>query len=215
MKVLVLNGSPHKKGVIARALQEVMDALHEENIDTEYLDIALEPVTGCKACEMCHKSGTGKCIFGSDQVNVAIRMMEECDGLIVGSPVHFGGAAGDITSFLDRMFYAPYQFTKCDHPFAYKPGAAIVSCRRAGSTSALEQLNKYFMLNNMPLVPSSYWNMIHGNTAKEAEQDLEGLMVMRTLGKNMAWLLKSIEAGKKAGLTQPECDACARTNFIR
>ena len=143
-----------------------------------------------------------------DAVNVVIKKMEECDGLIVGSPVHYAGASGGITSFLDRMFYST-------GGFPYKPGAAVVSCRRAGSTAALEQLNKYFMMNNMPLVPSAYWNMVHGNSPEEVEQDLEGLMVMRTLGRNMAWLLKSIDAGKAHGILAPAAEPKTRTNFIR
>ena len=123
-------------------------------------------------------------------------------------PVHYAGASGGITSFLDRMFYST-------GGFPYKPGAAVVSCRRAGSTAALEQLNKYFMMNNMPLVPSAYWNMVHGNSPEEVEQDLEGLMVMRTLGRNMAWLLKSIDAGKAHGILAPAAEPKTRTNFIR
>ncbi|MCI5503148.1 MAG: flavodoxin family protein [Anaerobutyricum sp.] len=208
MKVLLLNGSPHTEGCTNRALQEIIKELHKEGIETELMQVGIHTIRGCKGCGMCRKNKLGKCIFGDDPVNVAIAKMEECDGLIVGSPVHYAGAAGDITSFLDRMFYA-------SKGFPYKPGAAIVSCRRAGSTAALEQLNKYFMMNNMPLVPSAYWNMVHGNTPEEVEQDKEGLMVMRTVGRNMAWMLKSIEAGKAAGLTLPPDEGKIRTNFIR
>lgn len=208
MKVLLLNGSPHTEGCTARALQEIRHVLHMEDIETELMQVGIHTVRGCKGCGMCRKNKLGKCIFGDDPVNVAIAKMEECDGLIIGSPVHYAGAAGDITSFLDRMFYA-------SNGFPHKPGAAIVSCRRAGSTAALEQLNKYFMMNNMPLVPSAYWNMVHGNTPEEVEQDKEGLMVMRTLGRNMAWMLKSIEAGKVAGINPPTPEKKVRTNFIR
>ncbi|MCD8018281.1 MAG: flavodoxin family protein [Clostridiales bacterium] len=208
MKVLLLNGSPHPKGCTWRALLEAEKTLHEEGVETEWLHIGYEPVRGCMGCGMCRKNQLGKCIFGEDPVNIAIGKMEECGALIVGSPVHYAAACGGITSFLDRMFYS-------SGGFAYKPGAAVVSCRRAGSTSALEQLNKYFMISNMPLVPSAYWNMVHGNTPAEVEQDKEGLMVMRTLGRNMAWLLKSIEAGKNAGLTLPPDEGHIRTNFIR
>ena len=187
MKVLLLNGSPHPNGCTFRALSEVEKTLQQEGIETEIFFIGHDPIRGCMGCGMCRKNKLGKCIFGEDAVNVVIKKMEECDGLIVGSPVHYAGASGGITSFLDRMFYST-------GGFPYKPGAAVVSCRRAGSTAALEQLNKYFMMNNMPLVPSAYWNMVHGNSPEEVEQDLEGLMVMRTLGRNMAWLLKSIDA---------------------
>lgn len=208
MKVLVLNGSPHPQGCTARALKEIMDTLQACGIETELMQIGIENVRGCKGCGMCRKNKLGKCIFGEDSVNVAIAKMETCDGLIVGSPVHYAGAQGDITAFLDRMFYAT-------GGFPYKPGAAIVSCRRAGSTAALEQLNKYFMMSNMPLIPSAYWNMVHGNTPQEVEEDKEGLMVMRTVGRNMAWILKSIEAGKASGLALPESEGKVRTNFIR
>lgn len=208
MKVLLLNGSPHRSGCTFRALKEIIIELQKEGIETELMHVGMHTVRGCKGCGNCRKNKLGKCIFGDDPVNVAIAKMEECDGLIVGSPVHYAAAAGDITSFLDRMFYA-------SGGFPYKPGAAIVSCRRAGSTAALEQLNKYFTISNMPLVPSAYWNMVHGNTPEEVEQDEEGLMVMRTVGRNMAWLLKSIEAGRKAGLTLPPDEGKIRTNFIR
>ena len=208
MKVLLLNGSPHPNGCTFRALSEVEKTLQQEGIETEIFFIGHDPIRGCMGCGMCRKNKLGKCIFGEDAVNVVIKKMEECDGLIVGSPVHYAGASGGITSFLDRMFYST-------GGFAYKPGAAIVSCRRAGSTAALEQLNKYFMMNNMPLVPSAYWNMVHGNTPEEVEQDLEGLMVMRTLGRNMAWMLKSIDAGKAHGILTPAAEPKTRTNFIR
>lgn len=208
MKVLLLNGSPHPNGCTFRALSEVEKTLQQEGIETEIFHIGTEAIRGCMGCGMCRKNKLGRCIFGEDAVNVVIKKMEECDGLIVGSPVHYAGASGGITSFLDRMFYST-------DGFAYKPGAAIVSCRRAGSTAALEQLNKYFMMNNMPLVPSAYWNMVHGNTPEEVEQDLEGLMVMRTLGRNMAWMLKSIDAGKAHGILTPAAEPKTRTNFIR
>lgn len=208
MKVLLLNGSPHRDGATFRALKEIIIELQKEGIETELLQVGMHVVRGCKGCGTCRKNKLGKCIFGDDPVNVAISKMESCDALIVGSPVHYAAAAGDITSFLDRMFYA-------SGGFPYKPGAAIVSCRRAGSTAALEQLNKYFMISNMPLVPSAYWNMVHGNNAEEVEQDEEGLMVMRTLARNMAWMLKSIEAGKASGLTPPESEGKIRTNFVR
>ncbi|MCI6857998.1 MAG: flavodoxin family protein [Eubacterium sp.] len=208
MKVLLINGSPHPKGCTYRALSEVEKTLRIEGIETEWLQAGPHPVRGCMGCGMCRKNKLGKCIFGEDNVNVAIARMEECDGLIVGSPVHYAAASGAVTSFLDRMFYS-------SNGFPYKPGAAVVSCRRAGSTAALEQLNKYFMMSNMPLVPSAYWNMVHGNSPEEVEQDLEGMMVMRTLGRNMAWMLKSIEAGQKNGLLPPKPEKKTRTNFIR
>ncbi len=208
MKVLLLNGSPHPRGCTFRALFEVEKALHMNDIETEWIHIGPNPIRGCMGCGMCRKNKLGKCIFGDDPVNIAIAKMEHCDGLIVGSPVHYAAASGEITSFLDRMFYS-------SAGFPYKPAAAVVSCRRAGSTAALEQLNKYFLMSNMPVVPSAYWNMVHGNIPEEVEQDLEGMMVMRTLGRNMAWLLKSIDAGKTSGLLTPLPEKKTRTNFIR
>jgi multimeric flavodoxin WrbA len=148
------------------------------------------------------------CIF-DDAVNVAIGKADEADGFVFGSPVHYAGASGFITSFLDRCFFAGSDV------FAYKPGAAVVSCRRGGATAAFDQLNKYFTISNMPVVSSQYWNMVHGNTPEEVLQDLEGLQIMRTLGQNMAWLLKSIAAGRKAGIVRPEPEEHIWTNFIR
>ncbi|MDO4554306.1 MAG: flavodoxin family protein [Lachnospiraceae bacterium] len=208
MKVLLVNGSPHADGCTHRALCEVEKTLIEAGIETEIFHIGADPVKGCRGCGVCRKNKLGRCIFGDDSVNVALKKMEEADGLIVGSPVHYGAACGNITSFLDRLFYA-------SGGFPYKPGAAIVSCRRAGTTASLDQLNKYFTISNMPIVPSAYWNMVHGNSPAEVEQDLEGMMVMRTLGRNMAWLLQSIEAGRLNGIIPPKPEGKIRTNFIR
>lgn len=208
MKVLLINGSPHVNGCTNRALEEVAKEINAAGIETEIFHIGADPVKGCRGCGMCRKNKLNRCIFGDDSVNIVLKKMEETDALIVGSPVHYAAASGGITSFLDRLFYA-------SGGFPYKPGAAIVSCRRGGSTAALEQLNKYFTISNMPLISSAYWNMVHGNTPEEVEQDLEGMMVMRTLGRNMAWMLKSLEAGKAVGIVPPEKEAKVRTNFIR
>ena len=208
MKVLLLNGSPHPKGSTWRALLEVETELHKQGIDTEWLHVGVNPVRGCMGCHMCKENDLGCCVFGDDPVNVAISKMKECDGLVIGSSVHYASATGVATSFLDRMFYS-------SGGFAGKPGAAVVCCRRAGSTAALEQLNKYFMISNMPMVPSCYWNMVHGNNPDEIEQDLEGMHVMRLLARNMAWMLKCIEAGKEKGIDHPDYSEKVRTNFIR
>ena len=208
MKVLLINGSPHVNGSTHRALIEIEQTLHAEGIDTELLHIGAVPIRGCMGCGMCRKNKLGRCIFGEDAVNVAIAKMEECDGLIVGSSVHYAGATGGITSFLDRMFYS-------SNGFAHKPAATVAVCRRAGSVTALDQINKYFTISNMPIVPSAYWNMVYGNNPAELEEDLEGMMVMRTLARNMAWMLKCIDAGKKAGITTPEAEKKVRTNFVR
>lgn len=207
MKVLLINGSPKAKGCTYTALTEIAKELEKENIETEIFHVGNKPIRGCIACGGCSKTD-GKCVFNDDTVNLALEKAKEADGFIFGSPVHYAAASGAITSFLDRFFYA-------GNGFQYKPGAAIVSCRRGGATSAFEQLNKYFTISNMPIVSSQYWNMVHGNTPEEVKQDLEGMQTMRTLGKNMAWLLKSIQAGKEAGVQLPEKEPRAVTNFIR
>jgi multimeric flavodoxin WrbA len=207
MKVLLINGSPKAKGCTYTALTEIAKELEKENIEAEIFHVGSKPIRGCMACGGCSKTD-GLCVFNDDTVNEALEKAKEADGFIFGSPVHYASASGAITSFLDRFFYA-------GNGFQYKPGAAIVSCRRGGSTAAFEQLNKYFTISNMPIVSSQYWNMVHGNTPEEVKQDLEGMQTMRTLGKNMAWLLKSIKAGKEAGISLPEKEARAVTNFIR
>ncbi|MGP8153879.1 MAG: flavodoxin family protein [Smithella sp.] len=207
MKVLLINGSPNKKGCTFTALCEVEKELNKNDIETEIFYIGKKPIRGCTACGKCEE--TGKCVFDDDAVNAALAKAVKSDGFVFGSPVHFAGPSGFIKSFLDRCFYSNRDV------FAYKPGAAIVSCRRGGAASAFEQLNKYFSINNMPIVSSQYWNMIHGNTPDEVRQDAEGLQTMRTLGRNMAWLLKSIESGKKSGVGLPENEEMVRTNFIR
>lgn len=207
MKVLLINGSPNAKGCTYTALSEIANELEKENIQTEIFHIGNKPIRGCTACGSCSKT-KNHCIFDDDTVNIALKKAEEADGFIFGSPVYYASASGQITSFLDRFFHAG----AC---FAYKPGAAVVSCRRGGATAAFEQLNKYFTISNMPVVSSQYWNMVHGNTPEEVKQDLEGMQIMRTLGKNMAWLLKSIQAGKQAGISLPEKEPRIATNFIR
>lgn len=206
MKVLLLNGSPHEEGCTYRALSEAAKTLEEEGVETEIVHIGKQAVHGCIACGKC--AATGRCVFKGDPVNAVLEKMEHADGLIVGSPVYYASANGSLYSFLDRLFYAG----SC---FAYKPAAAVASARRAGTTATLDTLNKYFTISQMPVVSSQYWNMVHGNSPEEVEQDLEGLQIMRTLGRNMAWLLKCIEAGKSAGVEVPKQEEKARTNFIR
>ena len=208
MKVLLINGSPKAKGCTYTALCEIAKELEKENIEAEIFHVGSIPIRGCTACGGCSKNNLSKCVFNDDTVNIALEKAAEADGFIFGSPVHYAGASGMITSFLDRFFYA-------GNSFQYKPGAAIVSCRRGGATATFEQLNKYFTISNMPVVSSQYWNMVHGNTPEEVKQDLEGMQTMRLLGKNMAWLLKSIQAGKDAGISLPEREPRAVTNFIR
>ena len=207
MKVLLVNGSPNKKGCTYTALCEVEKELNKQDIETEIFYIGKKPIRGCTACGKCVEKG--KCVFNDDVVNVALDKAEQSDGFVFGSPVHYAGPSGFIKSFLDRCFFSGSDV------FTYKPGTAIVSCRRGGATAAFEQLNKYLSINNMPIVSSQYWNMVHGNTPEEVLQDAEGMQIMRTLGRNMAWLLKSIAAGKKEGITLPENEERVWTNFIR
>lgn len=207
MKVILVNGSPKVNGCTYTALKEVVDTLEKNGIETEIFHIGKDPIRGCMGCGACSKLG-GKCMY-NDSVNIFIEKAKAADGFIFGSPVHYAAASGMLTSFLDRAFYAGKPYLE------YKPGAAIVSCRRGGATAAFEQLNKYFTISNMPVVSSQYWNMVHGNKPEEVKQDLEGMQIMRTLGNNMAWLLKAIEAGKQAGINIPEKEAKVVTSFIR
>ena len=208
MKVLLINGSPHAEGCTYTALKEVAAEIEKADIQTEIMHVGVMPVNGCIGCGFCTKHKRNMCVFMKDPVNDALEKSKEADGFIFGSPVHYASASGMMTSFLDRFFQAGIYL-------AYKPGAAVVSCRRAGSTAALDQLNKYFTIKNMPVVSSRYWNMVHGNTPDEVRQDLEVIQIMRTLGRNMAWLLKSIQAGKEMGISVPESEPRQTTNFIR
>lgn len=207
MKVLLVNGSPNLKGCTYTALQEIAEVLHGEGIETEIFQLGKEPIRGCVGCNGCRKLG-GECVY-KDLVNTFLDKAKESDGFVFGSPVYYAAASGQITSFLDRVFYAG------SSALEYKPGASIVSCRRAGSTATLDQLNKYFTINSMPIVSSHYWNMVHGNTPEEVKEDLEGMQIMRAIGHNMAWLLKVIELGKASGVTRPLPEQRIMTNFIR
>lgn len=207
MKVLLINGSPNEAGCTFTALKEIADTLAELQIDSEILQLGKQPIRDCIGCGACG-SRKGTCVFEDDLVNELIGKAAEADGFVFGSPVYYAHASGRILSALDRAFYAG------GSAFAHKPGAAVVSARRAGTTSALDDLNKYFMINQMPVVSSTYWNMVHGNQPEEVAQDFEGLQTMRNIASNMAWLLKCIEAGKEKGITAPVNPKIA-TNFIR
>lgn len=206
MKVLLVNGGPHRQGCTFTALSEVAGALEKQGIDTETLWLGVEPVAGCIGCGRCF--ATGRCFIG-DAVNEVIARSAEFDGFVFGTPVHFASATGSLTGFMDRLFYGRTTL------FAYKPAAAVASCRRAGSTAALDQLNKYFAISRMPVVSSQYWNMVHGTTPEEVRRDAEGMQIMRTLGVSMAWLPRCIEAGRAVGIGLPEAEEPVRTNFIR
>jgi len=206
MKVLLINGSPHKDGCTFTALNEVAKTLEKNGIETEILYLGVKPIAGCIACGKCFEQK--KC-FIDDKVNEILARSDEFDGLVIGSPVYYAGPSGQIRAFLDRLFYAG------GRRFAGKPGAAVVSCRRGGATAAFDQLNKYFTISSMPIVSSQYWNQVHGAYAEQVLQDEEGLQTMRTLGNNMAWLLKCIQLGKENGITLPDREPPVWTNFVR
>lgn len=206
MKVILVNGSPKEKGCTYTALKEIEKQLNKNDIETEIFWIGNKPVSGCLGCGGCLK--TGKCVI-DDKVNEFLGKAKEADGFIFGSPVHFAASSGMLSSFMDRVFYGRGKL------FANKVASAVVSCRRGGATAAVDEINKYFLMTNMPIVSSQYWNMVHGNTPEEVLKDEEGMQTMRTLGNNMAWLLKCIKAGKEAGISLPENEDVIRTNFIR
>lgn len=205
-KVLMINGSPHEFGCTYTALKEVADTLEKNGMETEILYLGIKPVAGCIACGKCGQ--TGRCVF-NDQVNRVLEKLAEYQGIVVGSPVYFAGPTGQICAFLDRLFYCGGDRMKG------KVAAAVVSCRRGGATAAFDRLNKYFTISNMHVAGSQYWNQIHGKTPAQAVKDLEGLQTMRTLGQNMAWLIKSIAAGEASGLAAPEYEKTQITNFIQ
>ena len=205
MKVLLINGSPNEKGCTYTALTEAGVTLNKRGIDTELFWIGKKPIAGCIDCKKCF--GRGECVF-DDKVNELARKLSEYDGMIVGSPVYYAGPSGQLTAFLDRLFY----FNEAK--MAGKLAAAVVSCRRGGASAAFDRLNKYFLISNMHVVGSQYWNQVHGFTPEDVRKDGEGLQTIRTLGENMAWLLKCIEAGKKAGVAFPVYEERIRTHFI-
>lgn len=205
MKVLVINGSPHLNGCIDRALREVEMTLESNGMEIERINVANKDVRGCIGCNFCREHG--RCVF-NDIVNETAPKLKEAAGVIIGSPVYYAGANGQLLAFLDRLFYS----TSGTINKAMKVGAAVVSSRRAGSTSAFDEINKYFTISAMPVVSSTYWNEVHGFTAQDVEDDLEGLQTMRNLGRNMAFLLKAIGmASKESGI--PEQERSAFTSF--
>jgi multimeric flavodoxin WrbA len=204
MSVLLINGSPHEKGCTYTALSEVAGEIEKNGVETEIYHIGDDPVRGCRGCGACVK--TGSCVIDDDRCNEIARLMRAAQGVVIGSPVYYANINGALGALLDRAFFSSRE------QMAYKPGAAVVSCRRGGAGCAFDRLNKYFTINNMPVVSSQYWNSVHGNTPDEVRQDAEGLQVMRVLGRNMAWLLRSVEAGN---VPTPAPEPPLRTNFIR
>ena len=212
MKVLLFNGSPHKNGCTYTALEEIAKTLKEEGIDSEIYQIGIGSITPCRACSACAK--LGRCVINDDDVNNFVEKCKDFDGFIFGSPVHYGSACGGITAFLDRAFFSALLSGKMDY-FRHKPSSAFISARRSGTTAALDQLNKYMTISEMPIISGRYWNMVHGHNSNEVKQDLEGMQNMRILARNMVWHLKCMEAGKNAGVPMPKEEEIVYTNFIR
>ena len=204
MKVLLINGSPHENGCTYTALSEVAKTLNAHGIETQIYHIGKKPVRGCIACGACEK--LSRCAFDDDTANEMLSLMREVDGIIIGSPVYYAGPNGALCALLDRAFYAS------GGTLQFKPGAAVVSARRSGTTATFDRLNKYFTINRMPVVSSQYWNGVHGFTPDDVKKDEEGLQTMRTLGYNMAWMLKSIANGNQP---IPIIEPRKSTNFIK
>ena len=199
MKELLINGSPHEKGCTYTALCEVGRGLKDGGVDFEILHIGNEPISPCVNCEPV-----------KDKVPEIMDRVDEFDGVVVGSPVYYASASGYLTAFLDRLFYAGFGAKMAD-----KPAASIASCRRGGASATFDQLNKYFSISNMPVVSSNYWNQVHGNTPDEVRKDTEGMQTMYILGQNMAWMIRCIDAGRKAGVEAPQRPAKVKFNYVR
>ncbi len=204
MKVLLINGSPHVKGNTFLALTEVANALQKEEVETEIISIGAKAVQGCIACGKCKE--IGHCVFQDELYTKIASQLDQIDGIVIGSPTYYAGPNGSLCALLDRLFFSQ------GHKLAYKPAAAVVICRRGGASATFDRLNKYFTINNMPIVSSQYWNSVHGRLPGEVTQDEEGMQTMRTLGRNMAWLLKNLKKGKVA---TPELEEWKPTHFIR
>ena len=207
MKVLAINGSPHKNGCTYTAIKLIAEQLEKQDIEVEIVHIGDKPIRGCSGCGACSNMKDSKCIFNDDLVNECIEKSKYVDGIIIGSPVHYSGIAGSMKAFLDRFFYAGSHLK-------YKVGIGVVSLRRSGAVDTFHQLNNYFNLADIVITPSHYWNAVHGNKPEEVLQDGEGVQIMQTLGKNMAWLLKVIDNSKDM-VQKPKKEERIRTNFIR
>ncbi len=206
MRILMLNGSPRPNGNTFLALSEIGKQLKEEGIDYEIFQIGGAPIRDCLGCGKCTENG---CVFTDDRVDEFIAKAKDADGFVFGTPVYYAHPSGRILSFLDRAFYSG------SGAFRFKPGAAVAVARRGGTTASFDCLNKYFGISQMPVVGSTYWNNVHGAAPGEAALDAEGLQTMRNLARNLAWMLKCFEAGKKSGIPLPETEKGNRTNFIR
>ena len=207
MKVLFVNGSSHKNGTTMAAINEMEKVFHEEGIETEVVQVGAKPLADCLQCGYC--SGNGKCVIDDDGVNEFVKKAQGSDGFVFASPVYYAHPSGRLFDFLDRAFYSG------GNAFKFKPGASVAVARRAGTTATLDAINKYFSISQMPIAGSTYWNMVHGAVAEDAPKDEEGMQTMRNLARNMIWMMRCIEAGKAAGVSYPDFEEGAKTNFIR
>lgn len=206
MKVLMLNGSPKENGNTGTALKEIGKQLEKEGIEYEIVQLGGKPIRDCIGCGNCNENG---CVFTDDAVNEFVAKAKEADGFVFGTPVYYAHPSGRILSFLDRVFYSS------SYVFQFKPGASVAVARRGGTTASFDCLNRYFGISQMPVAGSTYWNNVHGTVPGEAQKDEEGLQTMRNLARNLAWMIKCFDAGKKNGIALPETERDYRTNFIR
>lgn len=207
MKVLLINGSPHEKGCTYTALSEVAKELNTNGIETEIIHIGTNPVRGCIGCGACAK--LGQCVFNDDILNTILAKAKTADGFVFGSPVHYAAMSGAMSCIMDRLFMSGGKTMQ------YKPAAGVCSARRAGTTTTYDQFNKYIGINRMLNVPSQYWNMVHGSKPEDVLKDEEGLQMMRTVGKNMAWLMNILKCAQENGISLPENESPIKTNFIK
>ena len=207
MKVLFVNGSSHENGTTMAAINEMEKVFHEDGIETEVIQLGKAPISDCLQCGYCSKHN--ECVIKDDGVNDFVRKAHDADGFVIASPVYYAHPSGRIFDFLDRAFYSG------GNAFKFKPGASVAVARRAGTTATLDAINKYFSISQMPIAGSTYWNMVHGAVAEDAPKDEEGMQTMRNLARNMIWMMRCIEAGKAAGVSYPDFEEGAKTNFIR
>lgn len=209
MKVLFVNGSSHIEGTTIQAINEMIKIFDEEKIETEVIQLGKNPIADCLQCEACSK--TGKCII-DDGVNEFLDKAVEADGFVFATPVYYAHPSGRILSFLNRVFYSNGE---ARNAFRFKVGAAVAVCRRGGASASLDVINKYFGISQMPIAGSTYWNMTHGLVAKDAQEDKEGMQTMRNLARNMTWMMRCFDEGKKNGVPYPAIELDAVTNFVR
>lgn len=212
MKVMIVNGSSHTNGTTMVAIEEMIEVFNAEKIETEVVQLGGKPMADCLQCNVCQK--TGECVFKDDGVNEFVKKAEDADGFVFATPVYFAHPSGRIFSFLDRVFYSAGS-EEIYKAFQFKPGAAIAVARRGGCSATIDALNKYFGIAQMPIASSTYWNMTHGLTADEAFKDEEGMQTMSNLARNMVWMMRCFELGKKNGVPYPQTATEACTNFIR